>query len=64
MPSKGRQVQVSLYLPPELAEKLKQLSDKTRVAQAAYFREAIEDLIEKYASTLRPAPGKSKRISD
>lgn len=64
MPSKGRQVQVSLYLPPELAEKLKQLSEKTRVSQAAYFREAVEDLVEKYAAMLRSASGKSKRTSD
>jgi predicted DNA-binding protein len=48
MPSKGRQSQVTLYLPPELAERLKELSTRTRVPQAAYFREAIEDLLKKH----------------
>lgn len=41
-------VAVGMYLPPELAERLKQLSLRTRVSQAAYFREAIEDLLKKY----------------
>jgi predicted DNA-binding protein len=51
MPSKGRQVQVSLYLSPELARRLKQLSEQTRISQAAYFREAIEDLLKKYSGS-------------
>jgi predicted DNA-binding protein len=29
-------------------ERLKALSDQTRVPQAAYFREAVEDLLKKY----------------
>ncbi|HEY4215109.1 MAG TPA: ribbon-helix-helix domain-containing protein [Steroidobacteraceae bacterium] len=48
---KGHQVQVSLYLTPELVQRLKALSEKTRVSQAAYFREAIEDLLKKYEET-------------
>jgi predicted DNA-binding protein len=45
---KTEQVKVSTYLSLDLAERLKALSDQTRVPQAAYFREAIEDLLKKY----------------
>lgn len=45
---KDEQVKVSTYLTKELADKLKALSDRTRVPQAAYFREAVEDLLKKY----------------
>lgn len=55
---RGNQVQVGTYLPPELAEQLKELSEITRVPQAAYFREAIEDLLRKYEEVLSKA-GKS-----
>lgn len=46
--TKGRQVQLSLYVSPELAERLKKLSEKTRIPQAAYLREAVEDLLAKH----------------
>ncbi len=45
---KGNQVQVSFYLAPETLERVKALSERTRIPQAAYFREAIEDLLKKY----------------
>ena len=45
---KGKQRQVSFYLPPETIEQVKALSEKTRVPMAAYVREALEDLIKKY----------------
>jgi len=45
---KGRQLQVSLYLPPETLKELKALSVRTRIPQAALFREAVEDLLQKY----------------
>lgn len=48
MKKKTEQVKVSTYLSLDLAERLKALSDQTRVPQAAYFREAIEDLLKKY----------------
>ena len=53
--SKGNQVQVTSYYEPELVQKLKALSAATRVPQAAYLREALEDLLKKYAATLRKA---------
>jgi predicted DNA-binding protein len=51
--SKGNQVQVTSYYEPEVAQKLKILSETTRIPQAAYLREALEDLLKKYAATLR-----------
>ena len=53
--SKGNQVQVTSYYEPELVQKLKALSAATRVPQAAYLREALDDLLKKYAATLRKA---------
>jgi predicted DNA-binding protein len=51
-------VQVAFLLPVEIAANLKHLSDQTRVSQAAYFREAIQDLLKKYESTLSRPTGK------
>jgi predicted DNA-binding protein len=45
---KGNQVQVSLYLTPETLKELKALSTRSRIPQAALFREAVEDLLKKH----------------
>lgn len=50
---KGNQLQVCVSLPPEQVEQVKQLSALTRVPMAAYFREALEDLLRKYGAVLR-----------
>ncbi len=50
---KGRQVQVMGYYPPELAGQLTTLSESTRIPKAALLREALEDLLTKYAATSR-----------
>lgn len=52
---KGKQLQVMGYYSPEAAEQLRRLSKATRIPQAAYLREALEDLLKKYAGTLRKA---------
>ncbi len=39
---------ITVKLPTALVEALKNLSGRTRIPQAAYFREAIEDLLKKY----------------
>jgi predicted DNA-binding protein len=52
---KTEQVKISTYLSQELAERLKALSEQTRVPQAAYFREAVEDLLKKYETQKRHA---------
>ena len=51
----GKQKQVTTYYDPEATEQLRRLSDVTRVPQAVYLREALEDLLKKYASVLRQA---------
>jgi len=53
--SKGKQIQITSYYEPETIERLKVLSKTTRVSQAAYLREALDDLLKKYAGTLRKA---------
>jgi predicted DNA-binding protein len=53
--SKGNQVQMAGYYDPEAVKRLRTLSEVTRVPQAAYLREALEDLLRKYASVLRKA---------
>jgi len=51
----GNQLKLASYYPPELVQQLKRLSDTTRVPQAVYLREALEDLLKKYAVTLKKA---------
>lgn len=51
----GNQRKLMGYYSPESIEQLKRLSDATRVPQAAYLREALDDLLKKYAGTLRKA---------
>ena len=45
---KGKRVLTSLYLDPPAAAALRLLSDRTRVPQAVYLREAVNDLLIKY----------------
>ena len=53
--SKGKQAQLAGYFDPEAVKQLRTLSETTRVSQSAYLREALEDLLRKYASALRKA---------
>ena len=53
---KGKQAQVMGYYSPEAAKQLRRLSEVTRIPQAALLREALEDLLKKYASALRKTP--------
>ena len=50
---KGNQTQITSYYAPEAVQRLKALSDATRVPQSAYLREALDDLLKKYAGVLR-----------
>ena len=52
----GNQTKIASYYPPELIDQLKQLSDSTRTPQAAYLREALEDLLSKKKKLSSPAP--------
>jgi predicted DNA-binding protein len=53
--SKGTQVQITSYFEPDAVRRLKALSATTRVPQAVYLREALDDLLKKYAMTLKKA---------
>jgi predicted DNA-binding protein len=52
---KGKQAQITSYYDPEAARRLKALSAATDRPQSAYLREALDDLLKKYAGTLRKA---------
>lgn len=43
-----KKIRVTTYITKDVRDKLKELSDKTRVPQAQYFQEAVEDLLKKY----------------
>jgi hypothetical protein len=51
----GRQIKVVSYYSPEAFEQLQRLAAVTRVTQSVYLREALDDLLRKYAGTLRKA---------
>lgn len=53
----GNQVKLASYYPPELVDRLKALSEATRIPQSVYLREALEDLLTKHAKEL----GKKKK---
>jgi hypothetical protein len=49
-------VSTHVLVPETQAEKLRELSRKTRVAQSEYLREAVEDLLGKYHKTAEDEP--------
>jgi predicted DNA-binding protein len=53
-----KRTSTTVYLEPEQAERLKRLSEATRVPQAIYIREAVDDLLKKYARELRKTSGR------
>jgi len=61
MVHRKKQVQLGMYVAPETAATLKELSSKTRIPQAALFREALEDLFTKYAEALQEPKGTKPR---
>lgn len=56
---KGKRVLTSMYLDPPVAQALRALSERTRIPQAVYLREALDDLLKKYEA--RPTRTKAKR---
>jgi hypothetical protein len=51
--SKGKQTPITGYYDPGEVKRLKALCESTRVPQAVYLREALDDLLRKYATALR-----------
>ena len=46
--------QIAAFVTPEQHEALKALSAMTRIPQQAHIREAIDDLLRKYAKEMKP----------
>lgn len=55
---KGKRVLTSIYLDPPVAEALRKLSEETRIPQAVYLREALDDLLVKYKAGVSKARAK------
>ena len=53
--SKETQSQIASYYNIDVVRQLKRLSEITGVPMAAYLREAVDDLLKKYAATLLKA---------
>lgn len=49
----GNKVLRSIYLDLDQIEKIKKLSEKTKVPQAVYVREGLDLLLQKYEEQLR-----------
>lgn len=49
---KGNQVQMTSYYDPSAIAHLRALSETTRIPQAAYLREALDDLLSKYTGNV------------
>ena len=59
---KGKRVLTSLYLDPDMAARLRELSAVTRVPQAVYLREAVELLLAHYKQTSDLIAGKGTHV--
>jgi predicted DNA-binding protein len=53
--------QVSLYLPAEIAEKLKELSARTEIPQSRLVRQALELLFAKYSENVTKQGAKVRK---
>lgn len=56
----GTRIKTSLYIEAGKHEQLQRLSEHTRVSQADYLREALDDLLQKYKATLQEISKKRK----
>jgi hypothetical protein len=59
-----RQKATGFFLYPETHHKLSILSKKTRISKAAFVREALEDLFNKYDRILNDIDGESIILRD
>ncbi|MGI5862116.1 MAG: ribbon-helix-helix domain-containing protein [Myxococcales bacterium] len=57
MKETAEEVATHVLVPVSVAEKLRDLSRKTRVTQSEYLREAVQDLLLKYGAANQPEPG-------
>lgn len=54
-PNRLRRVMTPVYLDPDKKAALAELSRATRVTQAEYLREAVDDVLQKHRRELRRA---------
>ncbi len=54
-----RPVPTNVLIPESHREALKRLAARTRISQSEYLREAVGDLLDKYADALDGAPGEA-----
>lgn len=45
---RGNREMLSIYLRPEVADKLRELGARTDIPVAQYLREAVDDVLKKY----------------
>ena len=61
-PRKTDQAQIAFLCPPEMADKLRQLSERTMIPQSRLLRRALELLFVEYATpTKAPGSGKGRK---
>jgi hypothetical protein len=53
IPLAQKKIARTIYIKDEQVEALKRLSEKTKVPQSVYVREALDMLLEKYSEQLR-----------
>jgi predicted DNA-binding protein len=53
VPLAQKKIARTIYIKDEQVEALKRLSEKTKVPQSVYVREALDMLLEKYSEQLR-----------
>jgi len=56
MDNKKPSVTTSVVIPADVKEKMQYLSQATRITQSEYIREALEDLLNKYAEVFKGSP--------
>ena len=61
MPRQTDQAQIAFLCPPEIAAKLKELSERTMIPQSRLLRRALELLFSEYSEVAAKPPGKSRR---
>lgn len=61
MPRKTDQAQIAFLCPPELAAKLRDLSERTMIPQSRLLRRALELLLAEYADQGKGAGGSKGR---
>ena len=60
-PRKTDQAQIAFLCPPEMAAKLRQLSEQTMIPQSRLLRRALELLFDEYSASAKAPGGKGRR---